>query len=111
MRAGTAWASLTGLGVLAWAAVAADAIPLARQGELLHLLVHDCGACHGMRMTGGLGPALTPTALASKSNEALVGTILAGRPGTPMPPWAGLLSEPEAWWIARALREGLPHAP
>ncbi|MCG8427047.1 MAG: cytochrome c, partial [Chromatiales bacterium] len=28
-----------------------------RQNDLLHLLKHDCGSCHGMRLEGGLGPA------------------------------------------------------
>ena len=30
-----------------------------RQAQLEHLLVQDCGSCHGLRMTGGLGPAIT----------------------------------------------------
>ena len=41
----------------------------------------DCGACHGMRLTGGLGPALTREALADKPIESLVATIVHGRPG------------------------------
>jgi len=31
-------------------------------------------------------------------------------PGTAMPPWAGLLSEQEAEWIARELQKGFPDA-
>ena len=37
-----------------------------RQAKLDHLLLQDCGSCHGLRMTGGLGPALTRDALAGK---------------------------------------------
>ncbi len=28
--------------------------------RLEHLLTQDCGACHGLHLTGGLGPPLTP---------------------------------------------------
>lgn len=79
-----------------------------RQKELVRLVRQDCGSCHGMRLTGGLGPALTPEALASKPAEALVRTILQGRPGTPMPPWKDFLSEPEAAWIVDGLKKGFP---
>lgn len=27
-----------------------------RQAQLQHLLEQDCGACHGLHLTGGLGP-------------------------------------------------------
>jgi cytochrome c55X len=40
-----------------------------RIAELSNLLVQDCGSCHGMTMKGGLGPALTPDILKSKSRE------------------------------------------
>ncbi len=46
-----------------------------RQGEILHLLKHDCGSCHGMRLEGGLGPALKPEQLKHWSAEALAATI------------------------------------
>ncbi|MCW9025627.1 MAG: cytochrome c [Gammaproteobacteria bacterium] len=78
----------------------------ARQAELLNLLRQDCGSCHGMTLKGGLGPALTPDALATKSGEMLVQTIIGGRPGTPMPPWAPFLSQEEAWWLVNILKEG-----
>jgi len=79
----------------------------ARQQELLYLLRHDCGSCHGMRLEGGLGPALTPQRLASQSTESLSATILHGRPGTPMPPWHPFLSPDEAHWLARQLKTGV----
>jgi cytochrome c55X len=80
----------------------------ARQAELVRMVRQDCGSCHGMRLTGGLGPALTPQALADRPLEAMAATIFGGRPGTPMPPWRGLLSEAEAQWIAARLLAGFP---
>jgi cytochrome c55X len=79
-----------------------------RQAELLHLLKHDCGACHGMHMTGGLGPPLRPSTLSAKPETALVDAVLGGRPGTPMPPWRGLLTGDEARWLVRYLRGEKP---
>lgn len=78
-----------------------------RQLELVSLLKQDCGSCHGMTLKGGLGPALTPDVLSTKPRELLVETILAGRPGTPMPPWAPFLSRDEANWLVNNLIEGV----
>lgn len=89
------------LGVLNAADVAPD-----RQQQLRHLLKHDCGSCHGLTLRGGLGPALTPGALSDKPTEALRQTILYGRGGTPMPPFANLLSVAEVDWLIASLREG-----
>lgn len=80
----------------------------ARAAELVRLVRQDCGSCHGLTLKGGLGPALLPENLADKPPESLVATILHGRPGTPMPPWKGLLSEEEAEWIVYRLRAGFP---
>ena len=77
-----------------------------RQAELLHRLKHDCGSCHGMTLKGGLGPALLPAALAEKPDEALVETILLGRPGTPMAPWGFEIAPDEAAWLVERLTEG-----
>ncbi len=77
-----------------------------RQKELSHLLKHDCGSCHGMRLAGGLGPSLEPERLSAYSVEQLAATILQGRPGTPMPPWSPFLSEEEALWLAERLKRG-----
>ena len=85
-------------------------LPLDRQYELIRLVLQDCGSCHGMRLTGGLGPPLTPKALKGKSTEALINSILQGRPNTPMPPWKGLLSEDDAAWIVENLQKGFPRA-
>jgi cytochrome c55X len=77
-----------------------------RKLVLLDLLVQDCGSCHGLRMKGGLGPALLPSALRGKSAESIIATILDGRPGTAMPPWRPLLSPAEAEWLTMVLLEG-----
>lgn len=78
-----------------------------RQVEILHLLKHDCGSCHGMTLKGGLGPSLRPAAIAGLSDEALTETIMNGRPGTPMAPWRISLNAAEAGWLVQRLKEGL----
>lgn len=84
-------------------------VPLpARQRELLQLIRQDCGACHGMRLNGGLGPPLTAESLVDRSQETVFATIHYGRPGTPMPAWKTLLSESDSRWIAGQLKRGLP---
>jgi cytochrome c55X len=85
-------------------AFAGDAPTVQRQAELRNLVEQDCGACHGLRLTGGLGPAITEQALQGKSLEFVEVTIRDGRPGTPMPPWRGLLSETDIAWIADYLK-------
>ena len=79
-----------------------------RERALVRMVRQDCGSCHGMRLTGGLGPALTPAALLDKPIESLAATIYHGRPGTPMPPWKAMLAESEALWIAQQLVAGFP---
>lgn len=79
----------------------------ARQMELRHLLLQDCGSCHGLSLKGGLGPALLPELLANKPLEYLTATILHGRPGTPMPPWQPFLTPDEAAWMAKLLKKGV----
>lgn len=82
-----------------------------RAGELVRMVRQDCGSCHGMRLTGGLGPALTPAALRELPLESLTATIYHGRPGTPMPPWRAMVNENEARWIAQRLQQGFPQEP
>ena len=96
-----------------WLAVAAVAAQpdISRQQQLLRLVRQDCGSCHGMRLTGGLGPPLTRDALAGASVDAIAATIFHGRPGTPMPGWRAMLSENEAHWIAERLLAGFPDEP
>ncbi|MDM8565544.1 cytochrome c [Candidatus Halobeggiatoa sp. HSG11] len=78
-----------------------------RQAELLYLLKHDCGACHGMTLKGGLGPSLLPEDLATKPKELLFTTIIDGRAGTAMPPWRDFLTPEEINWLLKQLLEGI----
>ncbi|MFB2530587.1 cytochrome c [Paracoccus sp. p4-l81] len=78
----------------------AQPIAPARQAELEHIVTQDCGSCHGLRLTGGLGRAITPDDLEGRDPEVLALLILDGVPGTAMPPWRPLLTEAEARWIA-----------
>ena len=77
-----------------------------RQVILRDLLKNDCGACHGLTLQGGMGPALLPDSLAGKPDEFLVSTILNGRKGTAMPPWQTFMNYDEALWLVGVLRKG-----
>lgn len=76
-----------------------------RQDALRNLLKHDCGACHGLSLKGGMGPALLPEVLAGKPDDFLADTILNGRQGTAMPPWRQFISHDEALWLIGVLRK------
>jgi len=107
------WRRATGLlpllAALACTAASAQQPPGAeRQRELIRMVRQDCGSCHGLQLTGGLGPALTREALADKPLESMASTIYGGRPGTPMAPWKAMLSEADALWIAQQLMAGFP---
>lgn len=102
------------LGIAAFGAALLAAVPAfagtpsaARQEALRHMVRQDCGSCHGMTMKGGLGSPLLPEALDGIPAESLAEIILNGIPGTPMPPWAGLLGADDAYWIAVELKKGL----
>ena len=79
----------------------------ARQDELLYLLKHDCGSCHGMTLKGGLGPALLPQTLAAQPRDYIVTTIMQGRKDTAMPGWSSMLTQTDATWLAEQLQKGL----
>jgi len=81
-------------------------VPVARQDVLRHMLKQDCGSCHGLTLKGGLGPALTVNEIANKPRQLLRSTILNGRPGTPMPPFRGMLTEEEVHWLVELLYKG-----
>ena len=85
----------------------AEPVSIERQHELRELLHQDCGSCHGMRLTGGLGPPLTAQALQGKSRELLIATVSEGRAGTPMPPWGFEIGRDEATWLVERMKEGL----
>ena len=86
--------------------VRAGQLAPARKSELTNLIRQDCGSCHGMTLKGGLGKPLLPRDLKDKSLGAIAQIILDGVPGTPMPPWRGLLKQGEALWIAGQLKSG-----
>ncbi|OYY92355.1 MAG: hypothetical protein B7Y41_16275 [Hydrogenophilales bacterium 28-61-23] len=87
---------------------ATDAPSAQRQHELTRFVRQECGFCHGLKLTGGLGSPLTAQALADKPHEALEATILYGRTGTAMPGWTPHLNESDAIWIVAALLKGFP---
>jgi cytochrome c55X len=94
-------------------ALASSGLPyrLDTEAALIHFLRNECGACHGYRLTGGLGPPLTPDALKGKPPENMISVILHGRPGTPMPGWDRFLQEGDAERILRLLQQGLGNEP
>lgn len=99
--------------VLALALSAMIAVPLetARADEsavLERMVFQDCGSCHGLTMKGGLGPPLTPRALAHIDEEAIASIILDGVPGTAMPKWRPLLTQEQAMWMAHYLKSRTP---
>jgi cytochrome c55X len=90
--------------LLALAVPAMAEVPPDRAVALEHMVIQDCGSCHGLTMKGGLGRPLTREALAHAEPEGLALIILDGIPGTAMPPWRPLLTEAEALWIADYLK-------
>ncbi len=101
------WALPSGLAVVL-AAPVGSAIPgdIPDPVKLANLVRQDCGSCHGLTLKGGLGKPLTASELARWDRDQLTYIILDGVPGTPMPPWRTLLTEPEARWIADNLKSG-----
>lgn len=79
-----------------------------RQIELTRFVRQECGFCHGLKLTGGLGSPLTAQALAGKPPEALEAAILYGLTGTAMPGWTPYLSEADVAWIVAMLLKGFP---
>ena len=79
-----------------------------RQTQLIRMVRQDCGSCHGIQLTGGLGPALTRDRMADFPLDSLVAVVYHGRPGTPMPGWKSMISEADAHWIAQQLQLGFP---
>lgn len=106
-----AWVLSALASLWAGASLASDGGPVPtaeRQAKLVRMVRQDCGSCHGMRLTGGLGTALTPDRLQAWPVSSLVAVILHGRPGTPMPGWNAMLTEADARWIAMQLQAGFP---
>lgn len=85
-------------------AALATGLDARRAAELEHLVVQDCGSCHGLTLSGGLGHPITSDLMRDYDRIDLRDIILDGIPGTAMPPWRPLLTELEALWIADYLR-------
>ena len=85
---------------------AADTLSKERQQELKYMVQQDCGSCHGMTLKGGLGPSLLPERIAVLPEQYLIEAVTHGRPGTPMPPWAPILTTTEIRWIVEQLKSG-----
>ena len=100
------WLSLL-LFSVAFAAHAGEPISVVRQAELHELLIEDCGSCHGSRLLGGLGPALTKDRVSKLPRKLLIDTVFYGRSGTAMPPWNSMLSYEEVSWIVDQLLKGV----
>ncbi len=67
-------------------------LPPEQMGQAL--FTNNCSSCHGADGTGGLGPNLHTNAfVAAQSDADLTAFILAGRPGTTMDGFAGILAE------------------
>jgi len=65
----------------------------------------NCAQCHGSDGTGGSGPNLhTNVYVQSKSDEELVAFILAGRKGTAMDSFQGILTEEALYNVVALLR-------
>lgn len=78
----------------------------ARRAKLQRILDQNCTVCHGPKLKGKIGPALTAKALGPKDERMLVATIMGGREGTVMPSWEFMLKEDEARWLVKFLRNG-----
>jgi cytochrome c55X len=76
----------------------------ARQQELIYLLHQDCGSCHGMRLTGGLGPSLLAADMRNKPDSYLRHVIGKGIADTAMPPWEPILSPQEINFLITVLK-------
>jgi cytochrome c55X len=108
MRCGSTAVFLIFITLQSKACPADEGVSSERQAELVRLVRNDCGSCHGLKLNGGLGPALVPATLVGKAPEGLRETILRGRVGTAMPPWSSFMSEAEASWIVEQLMKGFP---
>lgn len=96
-----------GVGLMAAGAAWAGEPDEGRQEEIVATVQNVCAGCHGVDLTGGVGPALTPEALQGKDAAMLAETILNGRPDTQMVSFAAMFSADDAEWLARKLKDGI----
>ena len=88
---------------------ATEAAPdTARQQELTRFVRQECGFCHGLQLTGGLGSPLTAKAMREKPADSLAAVIRFGIPDTAMPGWSPFLNEADTAWIVEQLQKGFP---
>lgn len=81
-----------------------DRLTSQQKDEVQRLLIHECGSCHGGRLTGGLGPSLINPDLAEAPEDFIRDTIEHGRPSAAMPPWKAILSPAEINYMATLVR-------
>lgn len=98
--------ALAGLIILSLSSFAMADVSPERAKQLVHMVIQDCGSCHGLTKNGGLGSPITSEALEGRDANDLALVILDGVPTTAMPPWRPLISEEEALWIANYLLKG-----
>lgn len=74
------------------------------------LFATNCAACHGQNREGvaGLGPALTPTSLASKSLDSIQQRITEGKSGTAMLGFGAKLKHDEIDALANFIKTIAP---
>ncbi|MFQ5433864.1 MAG: c-type cytochrome [Anaerolineae bacterium] len=78
-------------------------LPPAEMGKAL--FINNCAPCHGDDGTGGLGPNLhTNSFVQSMTDEDLVDFVLAGRQGTAMDGFEGILAPDDLINVAALLR-------
>jgi len=70
----------------------------------------NCAACHGANRQGvqGIGPALTPASLASRSLDQVKETIASGRPNTAMTGFKGRLTSEQIEAVAQYIKNATP---
>ena len=60
------------------------------------MFVKECQGCHGPNHEGGVGSDLRPSQITKKNSYVLAETILNGRAGTAMPPFANKMNKGDA---------------
>lgn len=78
-------------------------LPPEQMGQAL--FTNNCSSCHGADGTGGLGPNLHDNPfVAAQTDAALTAFLLAGRPGTTMAGFQGILAEEDTPNLVLLLR-------
>ena len=73
---------------------------LRARAVLVNMVREEYGSCHGAHpQKAAWVRQLTPRCAKGEITRGVEQTILYGRGGTPMPPWAPFMTEAEAGWI------------